>query len=126
MCFNGKVKCSFVCADRFTGKGLHLSFFDREWKEMPFERSYPRIETEVPRPLNYERMVYLAEKLATDIPFVRVDFYESGGKIYFGELTLFPGGGYEQFSPEEWDLTLGDWINLPAKKRGADVFFNRC
>lgn len=115
MCFNGKVKCSFVCADRFTGKGLHLSFFDRDWKEMPFERVYPRIENEVPKPINYDLMVSLAEKLSESIPFVRVDFYESGGRVYFGELTFFPGGGYEPFSPQEWDLTLGNWIELPQK-----------
>lgn len=115
LCFNGVVKCSFVCADRFTGKGMHLSFFDRDWKEMPFERVYPRISYEVPKPQNYDLMVSLAEKLSKDIPFVRVDFYESGGKVYFGELTFFPGGGYEKFTPVEWDYTLGSWIDLPDK-----------
>jgi hypothetical protein len=33
-------------------------------------------------------MVGLAEKLAMDIPFARIDFYEVHGKIYFGEITF--------------------------------------
>ncbi|HUM84512.1 MAG TPA: ATP-grasp fold amidoligase family protein [Lachnospiraceae bacterium] len=116
MCFNGEVKCSFVCADRFSEKGMHLSFYDRDWNEMPFERAYPRIQNKVSKPKNYDKMVTLAEELSKDIPFVRVDFYEAGGKIYFGELTFFPGGGYEKFTPFEWDYTLGSWIKLPDKK----------
>ena len=41
-----------------------------------------------------------------------MDFYEINNKIYFGELTFFPGNGYEQFNPIEYDKTLGDWIIL--------------
>ena len=117
MCFNGEVKCSFVCADRFTGNGLHISFFDREWNELPFEREYPRIESLVNKPKNYELMVALAEKLSFGIPFVRIDFYEVDQRVLFGEMTFYPGGGYEKFSPSEWDLVLGDWIELPKEMK---------
>ena len=116
MCFNGEVRCSFTCTDRFSGKGLHVTFFDKDWNVMPFERSYPSVKEGVPKPLNYEKMLVLAEKLSADIPFVRVDFYEVGGQIYFGELTFFPGNGMEAFQPEEWDYRLGEWIDLPNKE----------
>lgn len=42
MCFNGKVKCSFVCSERFSGSGLKVTFFDTDWNIMPFERHYPQ------------------------------------------------------------------------------------
>lgn len=113
MCFNGEVKCSFVCSDRHTKNGLHVTFFDRDWNVMPFERSFPKHKDGFPKPVNYEKMIEFAEMLSKDIPFVRVDFYEVNGKIYFGELTFFPGAGMEAFDPEEWDLTLGSWIELP-------------
>ena len=113
LCFGGQVKCSFVCSDRFSGKGLHITFFDRDWQVMPFERSYPSVKEGVPKPVQYEKMVELAEILSMDIPFVRVDFYEVDGKIYFGELTFYPGSGFEAFQPESWDETLGQWIQLP-------------
>ena len=115
MCFNGKVKCAFVCSDRFSNKGLHVTFFDNNWNVMPFERSFPSVKEGVARPINYNTMIQLAEQLAASIPFVRVDFYEINGKIYFGELTFFPGNGTEAFQPKEWDYTLGQWIELPPK-----------
>lgn len=112
MCFGGEVKCCFVCSDRHSEKGLHVTFFDREWNVMPFERHYPSVKEGMKKPKNYEKMVELAEILSQNIPFVRVDFYDINGKIYFGELTLYPGGGLEEFTPEEWDYKLGSWIEL--------------
>ena len=60
-------------------------------------------------------MIQLSEKLAKDLPFVRIDFYEVNGRVYFGEITFFPGNGTEEFTPEEWDYTMGSWINLPGR-----------
>lgn len=115
MCFNGQPKCSFICSDRFTGKGLHVTFFDLDWNVMPFERHYPSVKEGLPKPQQYEKMLELATILSKDIPFVRVDFYEVNGKIYFGEMTLFPGCGFEEFTPYSWDEKLGSWIQLPEK-----------
>ncbi len=112
-CFNGKVKCSFVCSDRFSDDGLHVTFFDNEWNVMPFERCYPSRREGLPKPANYDKMIDLAERLSEKMPFVRVDFYDVNNKIYFGELTFFPGSGFEKFDPEEWDLKLGEWIKIP-------------
>lgn len=117
MCFNSKVKCSFVCSNRFSEDGLHVTFFDTQWNVMPFERHYPSIKEGLSKPQNYEKMVELAERLSENIPFVRVDFYEINGKIYFGELTFYPGSGFEEFTPEEWDYTLGSWIDLSKVKK---------
>ena len=113
MCFNGKVRCSFVCSDRFNNEGLKVTFFDEDWKKMPFCRHYPSAEYEITKPSSYNMMVELAEKLSKNIPFVRVDFYEVNKHPYFGEMTFFPGNGVEEFTPDEWDYILGSWINLP-------------
>ena len=48
--------------------------------------------------------------------FVRVDFYEINGHVYFGELTFYPGSGVEEFEPELYDYELGSWLTLPTKK----------
>ena len=82
MCFKGKHKCTFTCTDRFSGEGLKVTFFDKNWEKMPFERYYPKSEKDIPRPKNYEKMIELAKKLSKGIPFVRVDFYEIDGQIY--------------------------------------------
>ena len=58
-------------------------------------------------------MLEFSEKLSKGIPFVRTDFYEIDQKLYFGELTFFPGSGFEEFTPESADNELGNWIKLP-------------
>lgn len=112
MCFGGKVKCAFVCSDRYDEGGLRVTFFDREWNKLPFERHYPSSKREIKKPKSYEKMVGIAELLSKNMKFVRIDFYEIEGKIYFGEITFFPGSGMEEFSPDIWDYKLGEMIKL--------------
>lgn len=116
MCFNGKVKCSFVCSERFSGTGLKVTFFDNDWNVMPFERHYPKSKRKIARPKHFEEMIMLAEKLSEGIPFVRVDFYEINNRVYFGEMTFYPGNGFEEFTPKEWDYKIGSWIKLPERQ----------
>ncbi|TDE04762.1 ATP-grasp fold amidoligase family protein [Flavobacterium sandaracinum] len=116
MSFNGEVKCLFVCLNRRKITGLNVDFYDMEWLPMPFERHYANSGTLIPRPKFFDKMVEFSEKLSKNIPFVRVDFYETNGKLYFGELTFFPGSGWEEFTPEEWDYKLGSMIKLPMNK----------
>ena len=112
MCFNGKMQCSFTCTGRNMDNGLHVTFYDRAWQKMSFARHYPNEKIAMPKPVNYEKMVELAEKLSAPLKFSRIDFYEINGKIYFGEITFFPGNGMEEFSPEEWDYKLGGLMRL--------------
>lgn len=117
MCFNGEVKCTFVCSNRKSSKGLNIDIFDRDWNLMPFQRPlHPNSGTKVNPPKNYKKMIEFAEKLSKDIPFLRVDFYEVNGHVYFGELTFYPGSGFERFMPESYDELLGRWIKLPEKQ----------
>ena len=112
MTFNGKVECSFVCLNRNSENGMKIDFYDTNWRKMPFERHYKNSDIILEKPKNYNLMVSFAEKLAKDIPFLRVDFYEIEGKVYFGELTFYPGSGLEEFNPPEWDRKLGEKIKL--------------
>ena len=113
MCFNGKVKCLFTCTDRHSEDGLKVTFFDCDWNVLPFERHYPKSKEEIKKPINFENLILLAEKIARDLVFARVDFYDIEGKIYFGEVTLYPGAGTEEFSPQEWDYKIGSMLELP-------------
>lgn len=112
MCFNGKVQCLFVCTERNSRSGLKVTFFDKNWNLLPFTRHYPKSEKKIQPPKNLNRMIEIAERLSAGIPFVRIDLYSVDNHIYFGEYTFFPGGGIEEFSPEEWDLNLGQMIEL--------------
>ncbi len=118
-CFNGEFKCTMVCTDRFNGKGLKVTFYDKKWEILPFRRHYPTSNELIKKPINYQLMIELVEKLSKELPFVRVDFYEISGKPYFGELTLMPGAGFEEFEPASADLELGKWLKLPNSSEDA-------
>ena len=113
MVFGGECRCVFVCSGRQSK--LRLDAYDMEWQLMPFTRNrHPNMLQRVPRPKCYDTMLMLAEKIAkfVDNPFVRVDFYQVKGKVYFGEVTFYPEGGLGKFKPAEWDAILGNWIDL--------------
>ncbi|MFU0784634.1 MAG: Glycosyl transferase [Thermoanaerobacterium thermosaccharolyticum] len=116
MCFNGEVKCIFVCSNRNASSGLNIDIYDSNWILMPFGRpNHPNSGITIHKPKNLKKMLEFAERLSKDIPFVRVDFYETKGKLYFGELTFYPGAGFEEFIPESYDYLLGSWIQLPKR-----------
>ncbi|HHU32431.1 MAG TPA: glycosyl transferase [Clostridia bacterium] len=115
-CFDGKAKCIKVCSNRYAAGGLKIDFYDLNWEVMPFKKGYPNSGTIIPKPKNFAKMIELAEKLSKDIPFLRVDFYDTKEHLYFGEFTFYPGSGLEKITPESYDYLLGSWINLPQGK----------
>jgi hypothetical protein len=111
MVFGGECRCVFVCSGRQSS--LRLDAYDMDWQLMPFTRNnHPNMKERVPRPLCYDTMLMLSEKIAkfVDNPFVRVDFYQVDGKVYFGEVTFYPEGGLGRFNPIEWDYIMGGWL----------------
>lgn len=111
MCFQGKVKLVFTCTGRASGD-LRVDFFDTTWSHMSFTRHYQNSEQTIDPPSSLQLMITLAERLSQGIPFVRVDFYEVNRHPFFGEMTFFPGCGFEEFTPDLWDDVLGSWIDL--------------
>lgn len=111
-CFNGKVQYFKIDFDRFTNH--KANYYDRYGNIQPFcEVVCPNdLSKKLEMPRNLNEMISLAEKLSEGIPFVRIDFYNINGKIYFGEITFFPAGGFGKFYPNEWDLKLGKLIKL--------------
>ena len=47
---------------------------------------------------------------------LRMDFYEIGGKVLCGEFTFYENGGFVEFTPEQYNRIVGDWIKLPTDK----------
>ena len=110
--FNGEVKCFKVDFNRFVKH--QANYYDRNARLLKFgeEMCPPDFSKKITMPKNLKKMIKLAEILSDNSPFMRVDFYDIDGKIYFGEITFYPASGFGRFVPEEWDKTLGDWIVL--------------
>ena len=114
-CFNGIARCFKVDYDRFVNH--FANYFDTDGNMLPFgELTYPpnySVKTALPDELGF--MKKMSEVLAKDTNFLRVDFYDVNGKVYFGELTFYPMSGFGPFTDIEWDRILGSWIQLPGK-----------
>lgn len=116
-CFDGEVKALFIATGRSKGEhAVRFDFFDSDFNHLPFTNGHPNADNLPPRPKKFEEMKKLAAKLSKGIPHVRIDFYEAGGHIYFGEMTFFHWSGFMPFVPEVWDFKFGEWLKLPSEK----------
>lgn len=116
-CFDGKVKYLYTMInyvdDHSKGK---CSFFTPQFEKLQYRRSeYAPIDCDIEKPLNFEKMIRIAEKLSEDFPHVRVDLYNIKGEIIFGELTFYNASGYTVFEPDEFDYIMGNHFKLPPK-----------
>ncbi len=112
-CINGKMRFCLLEIDYF-GKNPKRAYYDANGEEVPFQfGNIPKVELDK-LPENYRKMINMAEKLAEPFPYVRVDFYESNGKLYVGELTFYSGSGFSVLKPEEWDKVLGEELDISS------------
>lgn len=112
-CFNGRVEYFKVDFDRFIKH--RANYFDRNGNVMPFGEvaCLPDYDRDIKLPDTLSRMIEIAEQLSKNIgPFARIDLYSANDKIYFGEITFFPAGGFGKFTDAQWDKNLGDLICL--------------
>lgn len=93
-----------------------IDYFDTNWNLLDLRQNYPNSKKPFDAPETLEQMLKLAEKLSVGTHFLRVDFYQVNGKVYFSECTFYSDSGMAAFYPEQWDLTLGNWIQLPENK----------
>ena len=113
-CFNGTPTYCKCMTERTTD--LRIDYFDMNWTHMNFEQSNrPNSDNpeKISRPKNFELMKTLAAQLSEDFAFVRVDFYEINGKVYFGEMTFTPAAGNILYKSEGTNELLGSLLKLP-------------
>lgn len=93
-----------------------IDYFTPKWELLNMRQNFPNSEKPLSKPKRLSEMLALAQKLSKDIPFVRSDFYEINGRVYFSELTFYSDSGMERFYPAEWDKALGEKIDLSKVK----------
>lgn len=103
--YHGKVHFIQVDYDRF--KDHKRNMYDANWNDLGFEYSYKRKLPIPQKPFFLAEMISIAEKLSQEFDFVRVDLYFYKEKVTFGELTIYPGAGFEKFPEKHWDVKFG-------------------
>ncbi|MBR5661794.1 MAG: glycosyltransferase [Bacteroidales bacterium] len=117
-CFDGKPYCILTCSDR-SRETLTLNVYDLDWNLRqgvlrPTEH-YRDGKGQIPRPEGLDRILEAASILSSGFPEVRVDFYSSGGKVYFGEMTFSSLGGRMNYFTDDFLVELGRQCVLPVK-----------
>ncbi len=114
-CINGVACYIMTCTNRVPPHSTELMIYDREWNAHPeffiYDSNYLESKP-IPAPSNMTRMLEVAEKLANPFPIVRVDLYNLGGKIYFGEMTFTSLGGLMNYYTQEFLDKVGSMIDL--------------
>ncbi len=114
-CFNGQPKFYWVVLNDKTEQ-VQANFYDLKGHNLGIFNYYPNFSPDVPQPPYFKEMEKMAKALCGDFPFVRCDFYKTKDSFRFSEMTFFHWGCSQAFDPPEWDLKLGDMLELPLKK----------
>lgn len=112
-CINGIPECVWTASNR-TPSHLNMCLFNTDWEPMPeFLVSSPHYEYNpdliIPKPVCLDEMFFVAKRLASSFPIVRIDFYCVNEKPIIGEMTFTSGYGY--FSKEFYEY-LGRKVDL--------------
>lgn len=110
-CFNGEVEFIQVDGDRF--ENHKRSFYNKSWEILPLQQgNYDINVLKVIKPKKLDEMIQIAKELSKSFPFCRIDLYNIGCQIIFGEITFYPDSGFIVFNPEESDLELGKKLHI--------------
>lgn len=101
--------CIFIQVDtkRFTDH--RTDFYSSDWERIQGRYEiYPNSEIQMDKPKHLDEMLAVAKTLSSEVDFVRVDLFQTNSGVKFGELTNYPGGGLEKFSPSILDSVFGE------------------
>lgn len=118
MCFKGEPKLLFIDIGVAMDDGSHSRSYYRNIYDMNFKQINMKESREsydynlIDKPSNFEEMIRIASELSKPFSHSRVDLYNIDGRIYFGEITFYHGGGVNNIEPEEMAFEMGKWIDL--------------
>ncbi|MDD2323690.1 MAG: ATP-grasp fold amidoligase family protein [Bacteroidales bacterium] len=112
-CINGEPYDIFICTER--GWNKKYKTYDLNWNSKNTTKTEYLSGFQLDRPTQLEEMINISRDLASDFPFVRVDFYLHPKKIIFSELTFTPWGGYMNSYTNEEILKMGEILRKGTK-----------
>lgn len=111
--YHGKVK--FIQLDTGRFKKHYRNMYTENWDDLNINFSHDRKTPSPEKPELFNTMRQAAEKIGQYFTFIRIDFYQLNNKVYFGELTVYPGAGYEVFPTGEVDKMFGQPWDISRK-----------
>lgn len=65
-----------------------IDYFDTSWKLLKLKQNFPNSRVPLKKPVTLDEMLELAGILSQGHLFLRTDFYEVNGQVYFSEFTF--------------------------------------
>lgn len=123
---NGNLEFIYCSIDR-EGEN-YRSIYSPTWERLDFEWVAKQDHkgalngADIPAPKTLERMIEIGADIAKKFHYVRVDFYEVDEKLYYGEITLHHGSGFDTFEPEMYDWYYGEKLKLGLEGEKDELY----
>lgn len=105
-CIGGKVYSCFVGYNRNPDdphREVCFDDYDLNWERTEsIKPEWHKNRRLIPKPVNYDMMVKMAEEMCSGFDYCRFDVYEVDGKVYFGEMTFTPQGCILEFYTDKF------------------------
>ena len=122
LCFYGEVGVvALRRCDQHASKTNRFRFLDQHGADLLDTHPSLRVDQTIPVPPTLHDLVDAASRLSMAIraPFSRIDMYQIGDRVVFGEVTPRPGGP-QWFGPE-LDATLGEAWERALARLARDI-----
>lgn len=95
---------------------------DMDWRVLPTcDDGVPAMTDPPPPPACLPSLLDIVSRLSRPFAFVRVDCYLLDDRVYVGELTFTPAQGLFRTEPSEYDLVMGEGIDINDYRRPLEV-----
>ncbi len=108
-CFNGESKIFQKIKYSVPGE---VSVYDENYNNLYLKFMPDYVIKNEPADDNLKLAVTLSQKLCEEFKLVRVDWLLYKNKIYFNEMTFTPFSGLYNFENPEWNIKLGNMLDL--------------
>lgn len=114
LCFNGKPDNIMICTGRNSASGVQYYFFSPDWHFLRYNHGDENLPEDftISPPDNLNEMLDIARKLSCGTKLARIDLYEADGRVWFGEITLYPDSGFDTDILPSTDLLFGGKLDV--------------
>lgn len=114
--FGGAARFITAHSDRFDDH--RASIYTPDWKRIDARLPHaPEHPSDLPRPEHLDALVSIAERIAIDFEFLRVDLFDTAEGVWFGETTPYPWSGLGPLLPASFEREAGSFWTLPVLSR---------
>ncbi len=112
--FNGNTPyCQVVYNVKEYKRHISVIYKTEPWTICP-KKTISKYNTEhaIPQPIHLNEMLDIVKEIGRDLPFCRIDMYETKYKVYIGEFTFMPGCARNTSFSQDFLNELGSLIKL--------------